>query len=118
MVLAEFLLRYNARFGVPPVQAGFAYRTLEPGLNVASTLCIKNRRTVAKDNTVFYQQSTLQLFPTSDRPTYAGTVVEIQESSCVVYRDAGVRYATRCSGMTWIGGPGLRRRTRRSSRMR
>jgi hypothetical protein len=78
-VLAEFLPRYNARFGVPPAQAGSAYRPLEPGLDIASTLCVKNRRTVAKDNTVSYQQSTLQLFPSQERPTYAGSVVEIQE---------------------------------------
>jgi transposase len=79
LVLAQFLPRYNTRFRVAPVQAGSAYRTPDPGLDLASILCLKNRRTVAKDNTVSYQQSTLQLFPTPERPSYAGTMVEIQE---------------------------------------
>ena len=78
-VLAEFLPRYNARFGVPPARAESTYRAIEPRLDLASTLCVKNRRTVAKDNTISYQQSTLQLFPTLECPTYAGNVVEIQE---------------------------------------
>jgi hypothetical protein len=78
-VLAEFLPRFDARFGVPAAQTEIAYRTLDPELDLASTLCIKNRRTVAKDNTVLYQQCALQLFPTPDRPSYAGAIVEIQE---------------------------------------
>jgi hypothetical protein len=78
-VLAEFLPRFDERFGVPAAQTRAAYRNLDPELDLASTLCIKNRRTVAKDNTVLYQQSALQLFPTPDRPSYAGAIVEIQE---------------------------------------
>ena len=78
-MLAEFLPRFNARFGVPAAQTGSAYRPSGPELDLASTLCVKNRRTVAKDNTVLYRQSALQLFPTPDRPSYAGVVVEIQE---------------------------------------
>ena len=78
-VLAEFLPRFDARFGVPAAQTEIAYRTLDPELDLASTLCIKNRRTVAKDNTVLYQQCALQLFPTPNRPSYAGAIVEIQE---------------------------------------
>ena len=35
-------------------------------LDLASTLCIKHQRRVAKDNTVLYQQHALQLFPTPD----------------------------------------------------
>jgi transposase len=79
LVLWDFVPRFNARFKVAPVQAGSAYRTPDPGLDLARILCLKNRRTVAKDNTVSYQQSILQLFPTLERPSYAGTVVEVQE---------------------------------------
>ncbi len=79
VALAEFLPRFNARFGVPAAQTGSAYRTPGAGLDLASTLCIKNRRKVAKDNTVLYQQSSLQLFPTSDHPSYSGATVEVQE---------------------------------------
>ena len=78
-VLSEFVPRYNARFGVPPTQPGLAYRPLPLEVDLPSTLCIKSRRTVAKDNTVLYQRSLLQLFPTVERPSFAGAMVEIQE---------------------------------------
>ena len=79
VVLAGFLPRFNARFRVPAAQTGSAYRAPDAGLDLASTLCIKNRRKVAKDNTVLYRQSTLQLFPTPDHPSYSGAIVEVQE---------------------------------------
>jgi hypothetical protein len=42
-------------------------------------LCVKERRRVARDNTVQYRQRTLQLFPDADKVSYAGAYVEIQE---------------------------------------
>ena len=78
-VLAVFLPRFNARFGVPAAQPGSAYRSLGADLELASTLCIKHQRRVAKDNTVLYQQHALQLFPTPDHLSYAGATVEVQE---------------------------------------
>ena len=78
-VLATFLLRFNARFGVPAAQPGSAYRPLGTDLDLASTLCIKHQRRVAKDNTVLYQQHALQLFPTLDHLSYAGATVQVQE---------------------------------------
>ena len=78
-VLSDFLPRFNARFGVPATQAGSAYRVLDTGLDIAGILCHKERRKVAKDNTVQYHGRTLQLFPHADRPSYAGARVEVQE---------------------------------------
>jgi hypothetical protein len=78
-VLEEFLPRFNERFGVPAAEAGSAYRQPDNGLDVDGVLCIKERRQVARDNTVQYHQRTLQLFPDADRPSYAGTRVEVQE---------------------------------------
>ncbi len=78
-VLGEFLPRYNTRFGVPPAQAGSAYRVPDAGLDIDGVLCLKERRRVARDNTVQYHGRTLQLFPHSDRPSYAGARVEVQE---------------------------------------
>ena len=78
-VLSKFLPRFNARFGVPATQAGSAYRVLDTGLDIAGILCHKERRKVAKDNTVQYHGRTLQLFPHADRPSYAGARVEVQE---------------------------------------
>ncbi|MDO8750684.1 MAG: ISNCY family transposase [Dehalococcoidia bacterium] len=78
-VLEAFLPRFNARFGVPAAESGPAYRLPEPGLDVDGVLCVKERRIVAKDNTVQYQGRTLQLFPGTDRLSYARAHVEIQE---------------------------------------
>jgi len=78
-VLSEFLPRFNARFGVPATQAGSAYRVPDAGLEIAGVLCHKERRRVAKDNTVQYHGRTLQLFPGADRSSYAGARVDVQE---------------------------------------
>ena len=78
-VLADFLPRFNQRFGVPAAQPEPAYRSLNPGLDLAGVLCIKEQRRVARDNTVRYHRKSLQLFPGTDRPSYAGARVEVQE---------------------------------------
>ncbi len=53
-VLAEFLPRFNQRFGVPAAQPESAYRPVDSGLDLGGVLCIKELRRVAKDNTVQY----------------------------------------------------------------
>ncbi|MDO8691721.1 MAG: ISNCY family transposase, partial [Dehalococcoidia bacterium] len=78
-VLEVFLPRYNERFGVPAAQSEPAYRPVDPGLDSAGMLCIKERRKVAKDNTVQYYGRTLQLYPGTDRTSYARAHVEVQE---------------------------------------
>jgi hypothetical protein len=79
LVLQDFLLRFNQRFGVPAAQSGQAYRPISPELNLEGILCFKERRRVGRDNTVQYHQRTLQLFPDADKVSYAGAQVEIQE---------------------------------------
>jgi len=79
MVLWDFLSRFNQRFGVPAAQPGQAYRPLSPELDPDGVFCIKERRCVARDNTVQYRRQTLQLFPDADKVSYAGAYVEIQE---------------------------------------
>ncbi len=78
-VLQEFLPRFNDRFGVPATQPEPAYRPADPWLDVDGVLCVKERRRVAKDNTVQYHRQTLQIFPGPDRRTYARAHVEVQE---------------------------------------
>ena len=78
-VLADFLPRFNQRFGVPAAQPEPTYRPLGPELDLAGVLCIKEQRRVARDNTVQYHGQTLQLYPGDDRPSYAGSRVEVQE---------------------------------------
>jgi len=79
LVLWDFLPRFNQRFGVPATQPGQAYRPTSLGKDIDGILCIKERRRVARDNTVQYRQRTLQLFPDTDKVSYAGAYVEIQE---------------------------------------
>jgi transposase len=78
-VLAEFLPQFNQRFGVPAAQSASAYRAVDPELDLGGVLCIKELRRVAKDNTVRYHGHTLQLYPSLERPSYAGARVEVQE---------------------------------------
>ena len=79
LVLRDFLPRFNRRFGVPAAQPEQAYRPISPEIDPDGVLCIKERRRVARDNTVQYRQRTLQLFPDADKVSYAGAYVEIQE---------------------------------------
>ena len=78
-VLADFLPRFNQRFRVPPQHTETAYRVLDAKMCLDTTLCLKYRRRVGRDNTVKYHWRTLQLLPGTDRPSYAGAVVDVLE---------------------------------------
>ena len=78
-MLEQFLPRFNRRFQVPPQHPEPAFRPLDPELWLDQILCFKHRRKVAKDNTVRFQLHTLQLLPGPERPSYAGTAVEVLE---------------------------------------
>ncbi|MFH1141234.1 MAG: ISNCY family transposase, partial [Chloroflexota bacterium] len=78
-VLQEFLPRFNTRFGVPAAQPGSAYRPLAPELYLAGVICFKERRMVARDNTIAYQGRTLQLLPGNEGLSHAGALVEVQQ---------------------------------------
>lgn len=77
-ILNEFLTRFNEHFGVPAYQPEIAYRSLD-GIDIDSTLCYKEIRKVARDNTVQYHGKILQIFPGPERTSYARAHVEIQE---------------------------------------
>ena len=78
-VLRDFLPRYNAQFAVPAEVAEPAYRTWDSQRVLAEILCFKHTRKVARDNTVRYNWRTLQLLPSTERPSYAGVQVEVLE---------------------------------------
>ena len=78
-VLWDYLPRFNQRFGVAPPEPTNAYRPINEDLDLGSVFSFKYTRRVARDNTVKYNWRTLQLLPTPDRPSYAGTRVEVQE---------------------------------------
>jgi len=87
-VLHEFILRFNERFSVPAAQPETAYRSVDPGLDINGILCYKEKRRVARDNTIQYKGRTLQIFPGTDLRSYARTWVEVQErmdSQVMVY---------------------------------
>ena len=79
VVLQAYLPRFNAQFGVPPAEAGRAYRPLPPGLDLDTVCCFKYLRRVAPDNTVTLGSHCLQFLPTETRQSYARTQVEVQE---------------------------------------
>ena len=78
-VLRDFLPRYNTQFAVPAELADPAYRPWCSQRPLDEILCFKHTRKVARDNTVKYQWRTLQLLPGKERPSYAGTQVEVLE---------------------------------------
>ena len=73
LVLKEFLPRFNARFAVAAEQP----ETAE--LSLTETICLKDTRKVARDNTVKYQWRVLRLLPEAERPSDAGIRVDILE---------------------------------------
>ena len=78
-VLRDFLPRFNRQFGVPPTQPGSAYRQLPPSTCLDAVLCFKYIRTVANDNTVRFEGTTMQLLPDGHRASYARANVHVQE---------------------------------------
>ena len=79
VVLKDFLVRFNTRFGVPAQHPEAAYRLLEPDVCLDTALRFRHSRRVARDNTVKYRWRTLQLLPGTERRSYAGAVVEVME---------------------------------------
>ena len=79
LVLQEFLPRFNARFAVTAEQPEAVYRPVPDELSLTETICLKDTRKVARDNTVKYQWRVLQLLPEAERPSYAGLRVNVLE---------------------------------------
>jgi hypothetical protein len=79
LFLQEFLLRFNEHFAVQAAKPELAYRAVSQDLDLDGILCFKERRKVARDNTVEYCGKTLQIFPSVERTTYAGARVEVQK---------------------------------------
>ncbi len=77
--LEAFLPRFNERFGVPAARQELGYRPVDLSLDIDAALCFKEKRRVARDNTVQYYGKTLQIFPGTERRSYARTRVEVQE---------------------------------------
>jgi len=76
--LVGFLKRYNARFAVPPVQTGLAYRKAE-GRDINTAFCLKYKRMAGADNVVRFNGQRLQILPSLERLSYARCIVEVHE---------------------------------------
>lgn len=77
--LPGFLVRLNARFGVPAAQPEIAYRPVPDDLDLERICCFKYGRLVASDNTIRFGGRGLQLGPVGGRRTLARTRVEVHE---------------------------------------
>ena len=79
VVLKDFLVHFNERFRVPAAESEVAYRPVDVETCLDRVLCFRHTRKVARDNTVRYRRSTLQLLPGTERSTYAGVNVDVLE---------------------------------------
>ena len=78
-VLEAFLPIFNARFAVPAVHPGSAYRPWPAGLAPEQVFCFKYLRVVGADNTVQLGAHRLQVLPSRERTSYARVQVEVHE---------------------------------------
>jgi hypothetical protein len=76
-VLASFLLKFNARFGVQPAQSGTAYLPWPKQYRTDDLFCFKHTRTVTNDNTIPFDGHRLQIPPGPQRRSYAKAKVDV-----------------------------------------
>jgi transposase len=75
-----FIPKYNQRFTVNPEELGSAFIPWLPGrTELNEILCLQEKRTVNKDNTVSYQNKKLQIPKDSYRYHYVKTQVNVHE---------------------------------------
>lgn len=74
----EFLSEYNRKFTVKPAKEGSAYRELPPDINLDAIFCLKEERTVQRDNTISYRGRVFQITPQNGRVGYTRAKVEVQ----------------------------------------
>lgn len=78
-VLLDYLPRFNARFSVPPRDAGSAYRPLPTELAVEKVFCMKHIRKVRGDNTIGFSGHTLPIPPDRQRGSYRNAQVDVHQ---------------------------------------
>jgi hypothetical protein len=75
-VLDRYLTEHNRKFAKPPAHAVPAWKKVS--LNqIEQSLCFKQRRTVAKDNTVSFEGSVFQIPKTSPYRSYANKRIDV-----------------------------------------
>ena len=59
--LAEFIVKYNKKFGVEPEDSTFAFRALDSSINLDNILCIKEERKIIEGSAFSYNGQYYQL---------------------------------------------------------
>lgn len=78
-VLAVWLPRHNARFGVPPADPEPAWRPWPAGLTAEAVFCFHYARRVGRDATLSWEGQPLALPARQDGRSWAGLAVTVQE---------------------------------------
>jgi len=78
-VLDRFLVDYNRRFRVKPMDAEWAFRRAPRANELDRILCLKEKRTVNNDHTISYEGLILQLPRSAKHGSIAGRRVEVLE---------------------------------------
>ena len=79
LVLACYLPRFNARFGVPAAIDEPAWQPWPSAFPVEAELCFHYRRTVARDATISWDGRALAVPRRRDRDSWAGRRVTLEE---------------------------------------
>ena len=78
-VLAAYLPRFHAQFGVPAADPTVAYRPLPAAVDLRQVWCVTQRRVVANDDTIQIEGQRLQLLPGRARLSYVRATVEVRD---------------------------------------
>lgn len=78
VVLAAYLPRFNAQFGVLAADPGLAYHPVPAGVEPRQVCCRIERRVVANDDTISVGGERLQLLPGTGRRSYVRATIEIR----------------------------------------
>lgn len=76
--LQEFIPPYNRRFSRKPANPESAWRPIPEETDLRQILCIKEKRTVANDNTIAWKGRRLQISPSRLRRSFAKRQVEVR----------------------------------------
>jgi transposase len=89
-----YIPSHNARFAVPPEQAGSGFVAI-PGVELAEILCIQEERQVGNDNCVRFQNLRLQIPESPLRAHFVKATVKVRQ-----YPDGrhAIFYGKRCLG--------------------
>jgi len=75
----KFIPRHNQMFFRSAKEPGSAYRQIPKGLVLKDVFCLKEERTVARDNTISYQGKTFQILANEYRLSFVKAKVKVHE---------------------------------------